>query len=994
MARKGTLSFSITADISDFQKKLEKLEKKINSYARKMDAMGKGLSTALTVPLAALGTAAVKAGLDVEKALKTIRIGTGATGEALKGLNADFKAIAASVPNSLGETAQAIADINTLTGATGKTLQDFATAALDASRMMGTSLGGTVSSVGKLLNNWNLSADKGVTVLDKLFFASQSTGMGLDSIAQSVTGVGSSLREMGFSLDESIALVSSLDKAGVGAATVTRSLSRALANMAKAGITDSATAFRSIVDSIKNAETQSKATAIAVETFGAKAGPQLAASIREGRLEIANFADDIRGAGGTVAQTAKDTEGFSERWGRMVNQMTMALEPLGTRILALVAEDMEPLSKAIGDLSVDVSDTTIKWAAYAAALGPVLIYTSALIKSGATLVTTMKTLAGILSGPVGLTVAVGAALIGLSDYLDTSDNVITVTDETRDSVNRLTQSLQNLSLTQINSRLAEIAVEFEKISTKAKAARAEFVRLQFTRSAFGDNMSILDPSDRAEVRRLDKLLSSQSGNLKELGDAERRLTDSALQLEEAKSKLLSADAAAAEVIGKTSGNTTTGKTGGGGGRSSRSGISAIDQFVQGVQDRMRYMKDDGLSFMDTITAMQGRLKPLSEDWKKLEDLRLNIDSGSLSQQLQEIQDRIRYLGEDGANFIPKLQEMAAGLDPLSEKGKHVADVLKSITDAEYSEKWSVAAWNFSEGLMSASQYAAMLQTEVAGLAEGTEKWRARFSELQNIKASELSTTLDSISRQFESGALSSAEYEAALTRLAAQFADFPRAAKMAKDALADFQRQNDLTTVSVGQQLSSALRQTTKDFKELYGNGILGAVDGFLNAAIRGEDFGATLRKLGEDILFTTLRMVILNQLTKSLGGMFGFSSGGVITAAPTISGPAFAYASGGVINEPTVFPMANGMGLMGEAGPEAIMPLSRDSSGRLGVAAAGMGEPTVIINVENNTATPVQANQTGVTFDEQMQKFVVNVVLRDQATNGPISRNYRRAMR
>ena len=75
-------------------------------------------------------------------------------------------------------------------------------------------------------------------------------------------------------------------------------------------------------------------------------------------------------------------------------------------------------------------------------------------------------------------------------------------------------------------------------------------------------------------------------------------------------------------------------------------------------------------------------------------------------------------------------------------------------------------------------------------------------------------------------------------------------------------------------------------------------------------------------------------------------------------------------------------------------MPLSRDSSGRLGVAAAGMGEPTVIINVENNTATPVQANQTGVTFDEQMQQFVVNVVLRDQAQNGPISRNYRRAMR
>ena len=117
MARKGTLSFSITADISDFQKKLEKLEKRINTWSRKMEGLGKGFSTALTVPLAAVGAAAVKAGLEVEGALKAIRIGTGATGDALKGLNADFKAIAGNVPNSIGDSAKAIADLNTMTGA-------------------------------------------------------------------------------------------------------------------------------------------------------------------------------------------------------------------------------------------------------------------------------------------------------------------------------------------------------------------------------------------------------------------------------------------------------------------------------------------------------------------------------------------------------------------------------------------------------------------------------------------------------------------------------------------------------------------------------------------------------------------------------------------------------------------------------------------------------------------------------------------------------------
>ena len=58
-------------------------------------------------------------------------------------------------------------------------------------------------------------------------------------------------------------------------------------------------------------------------------------------------------------------------------------------------------------------------------------------------------------------------------------------------------------------------------------------------------------------------------------------------------------------------------------------------------------------------------------------------------------------------------------------------------------------------------------------------------------------------------------------------------------------------------------------------------------------------------------------------------------------------YARGGVVNRPTLFPMANGMGLMGEAGPEAIMPLRRGPSGKLGVEASGNGMGSVVVNVD-----------------------------------------------
>ena len=57
-------------------------------------------------------------------------------------------------------------------------------------------------------------------------------------------------------------------------------------------------------------------------------------------------------------------------------------------------------------------------------------------------------------------------------------------------------------------------------------------------------------------------------------------------------------------------------------------------------------------------------------------------------------------------------------------------------------------------------------------------------------------------------------------------------------------------------------------------------------------------------------------------------------------------YAKGGIVNSPTLFPFAKGTGLMGEAGPEAIVPLKRGRDGKLGVAGGG-GTTTVNVSVD-----------------------------------------------
>jgi len=57
-------------------------------------------------------------------------------------------------------------------------------------------------------------------------------------------------------------------------------------------------------------------------------------------------------------------------------------------------------------------------------------------------------------------------------------------------------------------------------------------------------------------------------------------------------------------------------------------------------------------------------------------------------------------------------------------------------------------------------------------------------------------------------------------------------------------------------------------------------------------------------------------------------------------------YAKGGIVDKPTYFPFAKGVGLMGEAGPEAIVPLKRGRDGKLGVAGGG-GTTTVNVSVD-----------------------------------------------
>ncbi len=169
-----------------------------------------------------------------------------------------------------------------------------------------------------------------------------------------------------------------------------------------------------------------------------------------------------------------------------------------------------------------------------------------------------------------------------------------------------------------------------------------------------------------------------------------------------------------------------------------------------------------------------------------------------------------------------------------------------------------------------------------------------------------------------------------------------------------------------------------------------GMADAIVEFAKTGKlSFSGLVDTMVADLIRFEMRMQMMNLYSAMGGGKGILSALGLPTFADggAFSGGVQKFAKGGtftnsVVSSPTLFKFAKGTGLMGEAGPEAIMPLTRDSSGRLGVQASGSGS-NVSVQVINNTNTQASTNET---IDSKGNRRI-EVVIGDM-TAGEISRS------
>ncbi len=149
------------------------------------------------------------------------------------------------------------------------------------------------------------------------------------------------------------------------------------------------------------------------------------------------------------------------------------------------------------------------------------------------------------------------------------------------------------------------------------------------------------------------------------------------------------------------------------------------------------------------------------------------------------------------------------------------------------------------------------------------------------------------------------------------------------------------------------------------GGGLRRAFDGLVFDGMKLSD---AMRGVGKAIA-DTIYTIAMRPVSNAMGGALAQGIAGLMGSfMPFAQGGAFAqgkvmpFAMGGVVASPTLFPMRGGRGLMGEAGPEAIMPLARGADGRLGVQAAGGGRPVnVVMNIQTPDVQGFQRSQSQI---------------------------------
>jgi hypothetical protein len=378
--------------------------------------VGKLAGVGIAGALGAAALALVKLGGTYDEATNTIRANTGLTGDALAGLEDDFKAVYSKSSAGMDVVSAAVSGLYQRLQITGKPLRDMTIQFVRLSRLTKTDVAENVRLGTRLFGDWSIASKDQAGALDLVFRATQQSGIGLQDLMQTVVEFGAPLRNMGFEFGDSVAMLAKWEKEGVNTSTVLTGMKFALKTFAKAGL-DPQRALEKLIPKMRDMRDEQKAMDLGMKTFGLRAGPDMVAAIREGRFEYADFAKAIKNGHDTITQAAKDTATWKSKLTVLGHQIMNGVEPAASWLVNALTD------LAAGFMALDPATRTFTLGLAAATLaaGPVIGVVGRLVPMLSALTASMQ-VGGVMAfgsslaaalGPTGIVVGAIAGVAAL-----------------------------------------------------------------------------------------------------------------------------------------------------------------------------------------------------------------------------------------------------------------------------------------------------------------------------------------------------------------------------------------------------------------------------------------------------------------------------------------------------------------------------------------------------------------------------------------------------
>ncbi|MCC8185012.1 tape measure protein [Cloacibacillus porcorum] len=480
-------------------------------------------------------------------------------------------------------------------------------------------------------------------------------------------------------------------------------------------------------------------------------------------------------------------------------------------------------------------------------------------------------MAGAALGPVGaIALAVGAGYwLSLRDQMKEAEKQANIT---REAIEKINTQFADADVTQIAVALDTARTKLQDLEIQAK--KSALAMMELSNKAFLSKNGVLGGAvgsaasafvDKEQQKRLDDEIAALKAEIPEL-EKQYKVKSEALNKTDSKKKDLF------DSLG----------SGGSGAGNTKKGKSATELLVQNISDRMRYLGEDGNKFLGILDKWQAKLKPLSEDWKKIADLKLDI-FGDNAQKSAEKADLI-------------LKRIQAQKDAEKEQ--------RAMMERADSEYLSSLQWENQQGLLPDTNYFDILGKKIEELglkAKNIFNWtdndRATFSAWQSAGVSELDKSLSLLQKQYENGTIGSAKYRAAIEQLKVQFENLPLAVKSCDEALKAL--ENTMNKYPSAAQQATAAWDSAREAL----NAVPAGIGNAFESAIRGtESLGDAMMDLLQDIGAVIAKALIMRTLFGggegdgffgSGGGLFGmlglkFHSGGRVGSGgtPTLVSP------------------------------------------------------------------------------------------------------------